>query len=148
MSRTSYTLDELREAVAASSSYRELSRRLGLKSDNLYALRNQIDKHGLSASHFTKRWRVPLGEALVKDSSFTHTGHLKERLLKEGFKEAACEECGLTHWRNRPISFHLHHMNGDWRDNRIDNLQLLCPNCHDQTDTFGVRNAGKGRPRC
>jgi Zn finger protein HypA/HybF involved in hydrogenase expression len=67
--------------------------------------------------------------------------HLKRRLLKEGLKESRCEKCGLTEWLGTPLSMALHHVNGDGRDNRLENLQLLCPNCHSQTDNF----SGRGR---
>jgi Zn finger protein HypA/HybF involved in hydrogenase expression len=69
--------------------------------------------------------------------------HLKGRLIAEGLKENRCEECGLTEWLGRPLSMALHHVNGDGRDNRLENLRLLCPNCHSQTDNF----AGRGRKR-
>ena len=69
--------------------------------------------------------------------------HLKTRLLNSGLKAACCEECGIDRWRERPIALELHHVNGDGRDNRLENLRLLCPNCHSQTDNWGGR--GKGR---
>ena len=69
--------------------------------------------------------------------------HLKVRLLKAGLKTEHCEECGLTNWLGEPLSFELHHINGDGEDNRLENLQLLCPNCHSQTDTWGARNKGR-----
>jgi hypothetical protein len=69
--------------------------------------------------------------------------HLKGRLIAEGLKENRCEECGLTEWLGRPLSMALHQVNGDGRDNRLENLRLLCPNCHSQTDNF----AGRGRKR-
>ncbi len=69
--------------------------------------------------------------------------HLKRRLLGEGLKQNRCEECGLTEWLGRPLSMALHHVNGDGRDNRFENLQLLCPNCHSQTEN----SSGRGRRR-
>jgi 5-methylcytosine-specific restriction endonuclease McrA len=72
-----------------------------------------------------------------------HRGNLKRRLLGEGLKHARCEECGISEWRGRALSLELHHVNGDGRDNRLENLQLLCPNCHRQTENFGVRNVAR-----
>jgi 5-methylcytosine-specific restriction endonuclease McrA len=71
--------------------------------------------------------------------------HVRKRLIRAGLKAAACEVCGLTEWRGRPISLQLHHVNGDGGDNRIENLQIVCPNCHSQTDTWGGRNRKHGR---
>jgi len=67
-------------------------------------------------------------------------GHLKQRLLRLGLKVARCEDCGLDSWRGRPLSLELHHVNGDGEDNRLENLRILCPNCHSQTATWGGRN--------
>lgn len=69
--------------------------------------------------------------------------HLKNRLLAAGLKNRRCERCGLTQWRGRPICLELHHVNGDRLDNRLESLQLLCPNCHSQTENFGIWNAAK-----
>jgi 5-methylcytosine-specific restriction endonuclease McrA len=54
-------------------------------------------------------------------------------------KEARCERCGLTEWLGKPLPLQLHHVNGDGKDNRPENLQILCPNCHSQTDSWGGR---------
>ena len=51
-----------------------------------------------------------------------------------------CEKCGLSKWNGIQIPLQLHHINGNRYDNRIENLQLLCPNCHAQTDNFAGKN--------
>jgi hypothetical protein len=65
--------------------------------------------------------------------------HLKARLLTAGLKVDLCERCGINEWRGEPLSLALHHVNGDGLDNRLENLMLLCPNCHSQTETFSGR---------
>lgn len=69
--------------------------------------------------------------------------NLRRRLLDSGLKRAACEQCGIAEWRGQPAPLALHHKNGDRHDNRLENLELLCANCHGLTDNF----AGRNRPR-
>jgi len=66
--------------------------------------------------------------------------NLKRRLLAAGLKTDACETCGIDSWQGRRLTLALHHVNGDRHDNRLENLMLLCPNCHSQTDTWAGRN--------
>jgi hypothetical protein len=66
--------------------------------------------------------------------------NIKARLIAEGLKRYECETCGISEWRDEVLSLSLHHINGDRHDNRLENLALLCPNCHSQTPNFGSRN--------
>jgi transposase-like protein len=86
---------------------------------------------------------APIALYLVTGRAKTSRTHLKRRLLAEGLKKNRCEVCGLTEWLGQPLAMALHHVNGDGLDNRLENLQLLCPNCHSQTENF----AGRGRRR-
>ncbi len=72
-----------------------------------------------------------------------HQSHnLKTRLIRAGIKGAFCEDCGLAAWSGKPIPLELHHVNGDSTDNRIENIRILCPNCHAQTPTYRGKNIG------
>ena len=83
--------------------------------------------------------KIPLEKLLVVGRK-TSRSHLKRRLLKAGMKENRCEVCGITRWMGKPVNMQLHHRNGDGSDNRLENIQFLCGNCHSQTDTYGGRN--------
>lgn len=61
---------------------------------------------------------------------------LKQKLFKTGKKKNECEVCGLNEWNGKTIECELHHLNGNHNDHRFDNLQIICPNCHSQTETF------------
>lgn len=81
-----------------------------------------------------------LSDILVQDSNFISTHHLKWRLINEGVLTYKCDVCGITEWNNKQIILQLDHINGNNTDNRIENLKLLCPNCHSQTPTFSGKN--------
>lgn len=68
---------------------------------------------------------------------------LRRKLLREGLKEHRCERCKNTMWNGTKIPLEVHHKDGDKSHNTIDNLELLCPNCHAQTDTYRGKNIKK-----
>jgi hypothetical protein len=85
---------------------------------------------------------TPLEEILVGKHPHYRNDHLKRRLLAAGLKENICEECGLgTTWNGKPLILTLDHVDGDSTNHRLENLRMLCPNCHSQTETFCGRNA-------
>lgn len=64
---------------------------------------------------------------------------LRLRLFAAGLKENKCEECSIDEWQGKPISMHLEHIDGNHYNHRLENLKILCPNCHSQTPTFGSK---------
>jgi DNA-binding CsgD family transcriptional regulator len=122
--------------------------------DEGLSMRDCMERFGFSRDAWGKavkrgdivpgEWITPLGELLVAGRRRSR-GHVKSRLLRAGLKEDRCERCGLSEWQGKRINMHLHHINGDGVDNRLENLELLCPNCHSQTDTYGGRNGHRRR---
>jgi len=97
-------------------------------------------KLGLEFSGSGKGAMIPTAEILEGKHPQYQTNKLRKRLLKEGIKEDKCEECGITCYNNKPIVMHLDHIDGNSRNHNLNNLRLLCPNCHSQTDTWCGKN--------
>ena len=79
-------------------------------------------------------------EDILVAGRWTNRWHLRRRLVAAGLKDDRCERCGRNEWNGARLALELHHRNGDGADNRLENLEILCPNCHSQTDTWGARN--------
>lgn len=126
------------EAIQKSNSIASACRYLGLqgKGGNYIRVKRVIEQYNVDTSHFTKVFydtrrygKKPLETHLVENSMYNST-KLRERLLKEGYKEHRCEKCGNTEWCGQPIPLELHHINGNHYDNRLENLLIVCSNCH------------------
>ena len=90
----------------------------------------------------------PIEQILVENSTYSNTNHLKKKLFKLKLLENKCAECGIAdEWNGKKISLHMDHINGINNDNRLENLRILCPNCHSQTDTYCGRNRTETRER-
>ena len=157
MRKYKVTDQEFAVIVGNSLSYAEVIRSMGLKvaGSNYDTVKKRIQKLNLDISHMTgQAWNQglrykqiqparPLEEVLVEHSTWVNTNNLRKRLLREGIKERKCECCGLTEWMGQPIALELHHVNGIKDDLRIENLQILCPNCHAFTDNYRGKSIGK-----
>jgi 5-methylcytosine-specific restriction endonuclease McrA len=152
-----YTKEFLEPLVKISSSWAEVVRHTGGKARTGTQgwVAKQAKKHGIDFSHFTgQRWNsgrtdLPkrhIQEYLTLNGLFIKSHDLRLRLIKEGLKEYKCEGCGRTKWRGKPIPLELDHINGKHEDHRIENLRILCPNCHAQTETYCRRKDENGNP--
>jgi 5-methylcytosine-specific restriction endonuclease McrA len=145
--------EKLQEAVKNSFSFAQVLKKIGLapKGGNYRILQRKIKELDLDIKHFTGKghlkgkthsWnkQFPLDTILVENSNY-QSYKLKNRLLKEGLIVNKCSECSLEDiWNGKKINLHLDHVNGNNTDNRLENLRMLCPNCHSQTDTYAGKN--------
>lgn len=139
-------LDFLGRSGHSRGSYTTLKERI--KEDNIDISHMHEGRKQVRVEKLRIHNTIPLSEILVENSTYLHTTDLKKRLLKEGLLIEKCYKCGLgNEWEGEPLSLQLDHENGVHNDNRIENLRLLCPNCHSQTITFSGRNNNSGTKR-
>jgi Zn finger protein HypA/HybF involved in hydrogenase expression len=121
------------------------------EGSNPKTLKKKLEEFNIDYSHFTGQgWNQglkfkpnpakDLKDIMVKNSTY-QSYKLLHRMIKEGIKVWKCEKCGNTEWNGNPIPLELHHIDGDNTNHTLENLQILCPNCHAQTDNFrGKKN--------
>ncbi len=158
-----YTQELLEPLLLKSRSMADLLARLGLKptGGNYRHINQRLKALNLDKSHFkgqgwaqgktketdegvaksAKGIRTPDREVFIRNSSYS-THHLARRLKQLGWKYR-CKECGLTKWQGKTLTLHVDHINGDHSDHRLENLRFLCPNCHQQTRTWGNGPVGE-----
>lgn len=141
----SYSDEQLQQIVQESTSYQDLAERLGYSRNaggTQKSLRNMVKEKNFDVSHFKgQAWN----RGNYDYSSFTYGSKRKPggsfTKAQIAIRGHQCECCKNTEWMGKPLNLEVHHVNGDRSDNRFENLQLLCPNCHSYTSTF----AGKSR---
>jgi hypothetical protein len=151
-----WTNEQLIFAVKSSYSIASVLSQLGLKitGSNYRTIKIAVKRLSLDISHWTGQGHLrgkthnwapskALEDILVKSSDYTSTFNLKHRLIKANLLLYECSICRISSWQSKKLALQLDHINGVNDDHRLENLRLLCPNCHSQTDTFAGKNKNK-----
>ena len=128
---------------------REIAHRLQCKPStlNIYLKKMNIEYEGQEHSYKSEYNKYIPSSYYTSDSSHKiETFKLKMKLIREGIKKEQCEICKLTEWQGVKIPLELHHKNGNRYDNSLENLQILCPNCHSLQEYHCGKNAGRYHP--
>lgn len=139
-----YTKDELIEIIGCCRNYIDILNTLKLNNYYHRYLIKFVKENNVNTSHFRKSAPSTLASRLIKGNRHICGTDIKKYLITKNLVLNECSICKLPPiWNNKPLIFHLDHINGDHFDNRIENLRLLCPNCHTQTDTYTGKNTAK-----
>lgn len=140
--------EELEQLVKTSNSFSEILRKQNksISGTAVKILKDKLDNYEISYLFLNEKEigkQIPLEEILVENRNY-NSSTLKKRLIESGLKEDKCELCGCSNeWNGKPLILQLDHINGNHSDNRLENLRIVCPNCHSQTETFSNKRAKK-----
>lgn len=135
-----YTKEKIEEALVNSLSWADVCRFFNIKPNTgaQTHLTKQAKKLGIQTPpHFLgkahNRGKVFQKKDAINyciNGKFESSHRLKTRLIRDGYKEAKCEQCGLKEWQGEEIVLELDHIDNNHLNNELSNLQILCPNCH------------------
>ena len=149
----SYSNEEFIEIVKSSTSYAECMRKLGYKSisnDSVKVLKRRINELNLSTEHFINAIH---NIKRTNDNVFCKDSTADQKTLRKFYQrivpQTKCTICSQElFWNNKPLVLILDHINGNNRDNRLENLRWVCPNCNSQLDTTNARNPNHKKHYC
>lgn len=138
--------EEILEWININQSKAYICRELKCKPDtlNFWLKKMNIDYSGNMGAKGIKNDYKKMTALEYSNSLCVKSNDLKKKLIEEGYKEHKCEECNLIEWNGKLIPIELHHIDGDRFNNKFDNLQILCCNCHAQTKNWRGRGASNG----
>jgi hypothetical protein len=155
MRKYDWSRERVEKAVAEANCWFDCLEKLGVPKigGNYRTLKGKIAEYGLDVSHFDYRLAKTRNGKHYKrqlinrenEEIFSYGAHVKTMNLKREYirrvlnGDAHCEICGIRDWNGMELMFQIHHLDGNHQNHAVENLQLLCPNCHSQTDTYSNR---------
>lgn len=135
--------EDLRQIVSRNHIWRHILNECGYRSyKGLVKIKEKCQQLGIDVSHIDSidhecaHKGFTLDQICIENSWYSNCKGITRRLLNELKWERKCSACNLSEWLGKPIPLELHHINGKHFDHRLENLRLLCPNCHAQTDNY------------
>lgn len=154
-----YTPQELQQLLDTSNSYSDVLLKIGLysKDANPETLKRVIKEYNLNEEKLNYNRRKLFASCAKKthakkditlndifdNKARMQSSKLLSMLVRQNYKKYECECCGISSWNNKPITLQLHHKDGNHFNNNLDNLVILCPNCHTQTNNYCGKNSKK-----
>lgn len=143
--------NEIKEAVDSSSTMSEAANKLNMSFSTFKRKAIKFDlykpnqgRKGIKREFYEdEKIRIPLNKILNGEFPFYSRTYLKKRLLRRGILKNECKICGISEWMGKEIKCQLDHIDGDSTNHKLENLRMLCPNCHTQTETFSNKKKSK-----
>lgn len=156
-------LNDVRQVVKETFSASEACRRLGMSTQgSATRFRKYLKDNEIDFSHWTgqlwSKGKTSLEDKRIKstgntyddvfaENSSANATYVKSLIIRKELLPYKCSVCNMNPiWNGKELKLQMDHINGNKKDQRLENLRIICPNCHSQTETFGSKNKSKGFP--